>query len=96
MFYLQTPKYRDEKSISKGMIVYRRDKMKQMGLFEDLESDGKKFKHGDRVFHKNLEQYGIFISYAWESDEECDVEFIDDDGNVEQKHVSINQLKLAN
>ena len=68
----------------------------KFNYLEDSESGGKKFKHGDRVFHKNLEQYGIFISYAWESDEECDVEFIDDDGYVEQKHVSINQLKLAN
>ena len=56
----------------------------------------KKFKSGDRVYHRNLKQYGKFIGYAWESDEECDVEFIDDDGYVEQKHVSINQLKLAN
>lgn len=26
----------------------------------------KKFKHGDRVYHRNLKQYGIFIDYAWE------------------------------
>lgn len=26
----------------------------------------KKFKPGDRVYHKNLKQYGTFIGYAWE------------------------------
>lgn len=24
----------------------------------------KKFKHGDRVYYRNLKQYGTFISYA--------------------------------
>lgn len=55
----------------------------------------KKFKHGDRVYHKNLKQYGFFIDYAWESDEECDVEFETDDGRLDQKHVSLNMLQLA-
>lgn len=39
----------------------------------------KKFKHGDRVYHKNLKQYGFFIGYAWESEEECDVDFETED-----------------
>ena len=30
----------------------------------------KKFKQGDRVYHKKLKQYGVFLGYAWESDEE--------------------------
>ncbi len=55
----------------------------------------KKFKPGDRVYHKNLKQYGKFIDYAWESDDECDVEFEAEDGYVEQKHVSVNWLELA-
>ena len=55
----------------------------------------KKFKHGDRVYHKNLNQYGYFIDYAWESDEECDVNFETEDGRTEQKHVSLNMLELA-
>ncbi len=55
----------------------------------------KKFKHGDRVYHKNLKQYGKFIDYAWESDDECDVEFEAEDGYVDQKHVSVNWLELA-
>ncbi len=51
----------------------------------------KKFKHGDRVYHKNLKQYGFFIGYAWESEEECDVNFETEDGEMEQKHVSVNE-----
>lgn len=34
-----------------------------------------RFKPGDRVYHKNLKLYGTFIDYAWESDDECDVDF---------------------
>ena len=55
----------------------------------------KKFKHGDRVYHRNLNQYGFFIGYAWESDEECDVDFETEDGEMEQKHVSVSWLELA-
>ena len=45
----------------------------------------KKFKHGDRVYHRNLKQYGIFIDYEWESEEECDVNFETEDGEMEQQ-----------
>lgn len=55
----------------------------------------KKFKHGDKVYHKKLNLYGKFIDYAWKSDEECDVEFEDEDGYMEQKHVSVSWLELA-
>ena len=55
----------------------------------------KKFKTGDRVYHRNLKQYGTFIGYAWESEEECDVDFEMDDGEIEQKHVSVKWLDLA-
>lgn len=54
-----------------------------------------KFKHGDRVYHKNLKQYGTFIDYAWEAEEECEVEFETEDGYIKQKHVSVNKLILA-
>lgn len=54
----------------------------------------KKFKSGDRVYHKNLKQYGIFIGYAWESDEECDVDFEMEDEDLEQKHVSVSWLEF--
>ena len=54
----------------------------------------KKFKSGDRVYHRNLKQYGKFIGYAWESDEECGVDFETEDG-LEQKHVSVSWLDLA-
>lgn len=51
------------------------------------------FKPGDRVFHKNLRLIGTFVGYAWESDEEADVDFEMGDGLIEQRHVSINQLQ---
>ena len=38
--------------------------------------------------------YGTFLGYAWESDEECDVDFETEDG-LEQKHVSVSWLDLA-
>lgn len=55
--------------------------------------DGK-FETGDRVYHKNLGRYGAFLGYAWESDDECDVDFDTDDG-PEQRHVSVNMLVHA-
>lgn len=52
------------------------------------------FKHGDKVYHRKLKQYGIFVEYAWNSNEECYVNFKEDDGHIEQKHVSVNWLEL--
>lgn len=54
----------------------------------------KKFKPGDKVYHRNLKEYGTFIGYAWETDEECDVDFVMNN-TIEQKHVSVNWLVLA-
>ena len=54
----------------------------------------KKFKTGDRVYHRNLKLYGIFIGYAWETDEECDVDFETEDG-LDQRHVTVSWLELA-
>lgn len=54
----------------------------------------KRFKEGDRVYHRNLQEYGTFLGYAWESDEECDVDFETENGQ-EQKHVSVNWLELV-
>lgn len=49
---------------------------------------------GDKVFHKNLELFGTFVDYAWENpNEEADVDFEMEDGYIEQRHVSINQLQ---
>lgn len=53
----------------------------------------KKFKTGDRVYHRNLKLYGTFLNYAWESNEECDVDFETDNG-LEQRHVSVSLLEL--
>ena len=50
------------------------------------------FEEGDRVYHKNLKLYGTFIGYAWESSDECDVDFTMQDGEREQLHVSVNQM----
>ena len=52
-------------------------------------------KSGDRVYHKNLKQYGFFVRYAWESEEECDVDFETEGGGMEQKHVSVNWLETT-
>lgn len=54
------------------------------------------FKPGDRVYHRNLKIYGIFVGYAWESDEECDVDFYVDGDDIEQRHVSVNWLEKIN
>lgn len=54
----------------------------------------KALKPGDRVYHKNLKLYGTFIDYAWESDDECDVDFEMEDGEIEQRHVSVSWLIL--
>lgn len=51
-----------------------------------------KFKKGDIVYHKNLRMVGTFVGYAWESKEEADVDFEMEDGYIEQRHVSVNQL----
>lgn len=51
------------------------------------------FTNGDKVYHRNLKLIGTFVGYAWESDQEADVDFEMEDGYIEQKHVSINQLE---
>lgn len=55
----------------------------------------KKFKSGDRVYHRQLKLYGTFIDYAWESDTECDVDFEMEDGEIEQRHVTVSRLEKA-
>ena len=44
------------------------------------------------MYHKNLKLYGIFVDYAWNSDDECYVDFEMEDGEIEQRHVSVNWL----
>lgn len=55
----------------------------------------KAFKPGNRVYHKNLKLYGTFLDYAWESDDESDVDFEMEDGEIEQRHVSVSWLQLV-
>ena len=52
-----------------------------------------RFKQGDRVYHRNLKLYGTFIDYAWESDDECDVDFEMENEENEQRHVSVSWLE---
>lgn len=55
--------------------------------------DKKFFKPGDKVYHRQLKLYGTFIDYAWETDEECDVDFKMEDGEIEQRHVTVSRLE---
>lgn len=54
---------------------------------------GNIFEHGDRVYHRGLKLYGIFVDYAWNSDDECYVDFENQYGDIEQRHVSVNWLE---
>ena len=40
----------------------------------------KKFKFGDKVYHRHLKQFGTFVQYNTLSDDECYVDFVDEDG----------------
>lgn len=53
---------------------------------------GKKFKPGDRVYHRNLKEYGTFIGYAWESEEECDVDIYNGQGIMSQMFMKKRQI----
>ena len=50
------------------------------------------FRTGDRVYHRRLKQYGTFIKYNY-NDEQCFVNFEDEYGDIECKHVSVSQLQ---
>lgn len=69
--------------------------MKELETTVKRALDGKNFNPGDRVYHKNLKLYGTFVGYAWESYDECDVDFEMEDGEIEQRHVSVSWLKKA-
>ena len=49
---------------------------------------------GDKVYHKKLKEYGTFVDYAWNSDEECHVDFVMNN-TIDQRHVSANCLCFA-
>ena len=53
------------------------------------------FKKGDRVFHKNLQLTGTFVEYDWTGKDEAWVEFDNEDGYEDCRHISTNQLVLA-
>lgn len=53
-----------------------------------------RFKAGDRVYHKNLKMYGIFVEYDWTGLTECHVDFDNDEGFEDCRHVTTNQLIL--
>ena len=54
----------------------------------------KRFKQGDKVYHRKLKEYGTFVDYAWNSDEECHVDFVMNN-TIDQQHVSVNCLCFA-
>lgn len=49
----------------------------------------KEFKSGDKVFHIELEEYGIFIGYSKVNNYDAIVEFIDLNGNEYSEIVSL-------
>lgn len=51
------------------------------------------FKKGDRVFHIGLNLTGIFIEYAWNSNEEAIVKFDNEDNPDDCRHISVSQLQ---
>lgn len=53
------------------------------------------FKKGDKVFHKNLQLAGTFIEYDWTGKDEAWVEFDNEDGYEDCRHISTNQLVLV-
>lgn len=59
------------------------------------EKDKMDFKKGDRVFHKNLQLTGTFIEYDWTGKDEAWVEFDNEDGYEDCRHISTNQLVLV-
>lgn len=54
------------------------------------------FKMYDRVYHKNLKQYGAFDGYDDLDKDTCYVIFGAKDGYEDNRRVSINQLVSAN
>ena len=54
-----------------------------------------RYEVGDRVYHKNLELYGTFVEYDWTGNSECHVDFDNEDGFEDCRHVSTNQLILV-
>lgn len=68
--------------------------IEHLGYEEVKEQVVKKryFKEGDRVYHKHLNQFGTFVQYKKICDEECYVEFLDQDNYTECKCVSLSQL----
>ena len=47
------------------------------------------------MYHKNLRMYGTFVEYDWTGNSECHVDFDNEDGFEDCRHVSTNQLVLV-
>ena len=54
-----------------------------------------RFEKGDRVFHKNLKIEGTFIEYDWTGVDECWVDFDNEGGFEDARHISTNQIVLV-
>lgn len=70
---------------------------KNIGVYEiriSLEDwrNKMKFKKGDRVFHRRLERYGIYVDDDWASVDSCFVKFDNEDDPDDVLCVSKNWL----
>lgn len=54
----------------------------------------KEFKAGDRVYHKSLKLYGVFIEYDWTGKDECHVNFNTPRGYERILHVTTKEIIL--
>lgn len=60
------------------------------------EKKHKHFETGDRVYHTKIQQYGTFVSYACESDEECYVDFDPEKRNKKPERRYVSTAMLMN
>lgn len=70
---------------------------KNIGVYEiriSLEDwrNKMKFNKDDRVFHRGLKRYGIYVDDDWASDDSCYVEFDNEDNPDDVLCVSKNWL----
>ena len=73
----------------------RFDELQVLLPFQVAESEeNMEFKKGDRVLHKNLQLKGTFLEYDWTGKDESWVDFDNEDGYEDCRHISTNQLVL--
>jgi len=61
-----------------------------------MKDDGLKFNPGDRVFHRNLKEYGTFVEYdKFSCNQDCYVRFDNEDDPDDVRCVSALWLDRA-